>query len=53
MPRVGFGGVEISRLIIGCNPFYGFAHFNNTFAQVMRDLDLNPHEILQSLEEHL
>ncbi|MBI3049490.1 MAG: ATP-dependent Clp protease ATP-binding subunit [Acidobacteria bacterium] len=25
----------------------------DTFAQVMRDLELNPHEILQSLEEHL
>src|SRR5689334_25415365 len=25
----------------------------DTFAQVMRDLELNPHEILQALEEHL
>ena len=32
-----FGSVEISRLIVGCNPFYGFAHFNNTLATVMRE----------------
>jgi len=32
-----FGGVEISRLIAGCNPFYGYAHFNSTLAGVMRD----------------
>jgi hypothetical protein len=24
----------------------------DTFSQVMRDLELNPHEILQALEEH-
>jgi hypothetical protein len=31
-----FGSVEISRLVVGCNPFYGYAHFNNTLASVMR-----------------
>jgi hypothetical protein len=36
VPRVRFGGADISRLIIGCNPFYGFAHFNATYAEVMR-----------------
>src|SRR3954465_14786000 len=25
----------------------------DTFSQVMRDLELNPHEILQALEQHL
>ncbi len=34
--------------------FLGFAQVEwETFAQVMRDLELNPHEILQALEEHL
>jgi ATP-dependent Clp protease ATP-binding subunit ClpA len=34
--------------------FLGFAHVEwDTFSQVMRDLGLNPHEILQGLEEHL
>ena len=34
--------------------FLAFAQVEwDTFAQVMRDLELNPHEILQSLEEQL
>jgi hypothetical protein len=32
-----FGGVEISRLIAGCNPFYGFSHYNNTLGTVMQE----------------
>ena len=36
-PRMKFGGVEISRLIAGCNPFYGFSHFNSTLSAVMRE----------------
>jgi hypothetical protein len=32
-----FGGHDISRLIAGCNPFYGFAHFNQTLGTVMRE----------------
>lgn len=32
-----FGSVEISRMVVGCNPFYGFAHFNTTLATVMRE----------------
>jgi len=37
MPAVKFGGVEISRMILGVNPFYGFSHYNNNFSAVMRD----------------
>ncbi|MBP7570956.1 MAG: hypothetical protein KBA95_12925 [Acidobacteria bacterium] len=37
VPKVRFGGADISRLIVGCNPFYGFSHFNNTLSAVMRD----------------
>ncbi len=37
VPKVRFGPVEISRLIVGCNPLYGFAHFNDTLATVMRE----------------
>jgi len=37
VPKMRFGNVEISRLIVGCNPFYGFSHFNNTLSQVMID----------------
>jgi len=32
-----FGKYEVSRLICGCNPFYGFGHFNQTLGSVMRD----------------
>jgi hypothetical protein len=32
-----FGKVEISRLVLGVNPLYGFAHYNNNFGQSMRD----------------
>jgi len=37
VPKMRFGGAEISRLVIGCNPFYGWAHFNATLATVMRE----------------
>jgi hypothetical protein len=37
VPTMRFGGAEISRLIVGCNPFYGFSHFNNTLSQVMKE----------------
>jgi hypothetical protein len=37
VPKMQFGGVQISRLVAGCNPFYGFAHFNNMLGTVMRE----------------
>ncbi len=37
VPRMKFGDTEISRLICGCNPFYGFAHFNQILGTVMRE----------------
>jgi hypothetical protein len=36
-PKMKFGNVEISRLICGCNTFYGFAHFNQILGAVMRE----------------
>lgn len=35
--KVRFGNVEISRVVTGCNQFYGFAHFNNILGTVMRE----------------
>ena len=32
-----FGDVEISRLVCGCNPCYGFAHYNNILGSVMQE----------------
>jgi hypothetical protein len=37
VPKMKFGGVEISRMVLGCNPFYGFAHYNNTLVVVMKE----------------
>jgi hypothetical protein len=32
-----FGNAEISRMVLGVNPFYGFAHYNNTLGTVMKE----------------
>ncbi|MBP1635881.1 MAG: hypothetical protein H6Q10_2455 [Acidobacteria bacterium] len=37
VPKMRFGNAEISRLIVGCNPFYGFAHYNRTLGAVMSE----------------
>jgi len=37
VPKMKFGKAEISRLIVGCNPLYGFAHYNATLGTVMRE----------------
>jgi hypothetical protein len=37
IPTMKFGGVEISRLVLGVNPLYGFAHYNNNFSKAMAD----------------
>jgi hypothetical protein len=37
VPRMKFGNVEIGRMVLGCNPFYGFAHYNNNFGIVMKE----------------
>ncbi len=57
--RVVDRAVEESRrrdhsLLTNEHIFLAFAQVEwDTFSQVMRDLELNPHEILQGLEEHL
>jgi ATP-dependent Clp protease ATP-binding subunit ClpA len=57
--RVVDRAVEESRrrdhaLLTNEHVFLAFAQVEwDTFSQVMRDLELNPHEILQALEEHL
>ena len=33
VPKMKFGDTEISRMVLGVNPFYGFAHFNQNFAR--------------------
>lgn len=35
--RVNFFGVEISRMVLGMNPLYGYGHYNNTLGAIMRE----------------
>lgn len=37
LPKVRLGKAEVSRLIIGENPFYGYSHFNRILDQTMRE----------------
>jgi hypothetical protein len=37
VPKIKFGKVELSRLILGVNPFYGFAHFNGVYGAMMKE----------------
>ncbi len=37
LPTVRFGKFEITRLVVGSNPFYGYSHFNRTLDQLMRE----------------
>src|SRR3569833_1045624 len=37
VPRMKFGAVEISRMVIGVNPMYGFAHYNMNYARTMAE----------------
>jgi hypothetical protein len=37
LPKVRFGEHEISRLVVGCNQFYGYSHFNQLLDQMMRE----------------
>jgi hypothetical protein len=37
VPKMKFGNAEISRLVCGCNTFYGFSHFNSALDEVMRE----------------
>ena len=35
LPTIRLGKYEVSRLIIGANPFYGYSHFNRLLSQRM------------------
>lgn len=37
LPLVKFGDAEVTKLIIGSNPFYGFSHFNRLLDACMRE----------------
>ena len=37
IPRMKFGNMEVSRLVLGVNPLYGFVHYNNNFSAAVRE----------------
>jgi hypothetical protein len=37
VPKMKFFHAEISRMVLGVNPFYGFAHYNNNFGNAMKE----------------
>ncbi len=37
VPKMKFGIVEVSRLVLGVNPLYGFVHYNNNFSAAVRE----------------
>jgi hypothetical protein len=37
LPTVKLGKHDVTRLIVGSNPFYGFSHFNRIYDQVMAE----------------
>jgi hypothetical protein len=48
LPTVRFGNYEISRLLVGCNQFYGFSHFDGVLDQAMREWN-TPERVCQTL----
>ncbi|HLY16834.1 MAG TPA: twin-arginine translocation signal domain-containing protein, partial [Bryobacteraceae bacterium] len=37
VPTMKFGAMDISRMVLGVNPMYGFAHYNNNFGATMAE----------------
>ena len=54
LPKVRFGQHEISRLVVGCNQFYGFSHFNQLLDQLMREWNTpeRVRDTLRQCEQH-
>jgi len=48
LPTVRFGDYQISRLVVGCNQFYGFSHFDGVLDQTMREWN-TPERVCQTL----
>lgn len=37
VPKTKFFDTEISRMVLGVNPFCGYAHYNNNFSGAMKE----------------
>ncbi len=45
LPRVSFGKTQITRLLVGSNPFYGYSHFNTLLDSHMREWMTQDHKM--------
>ena len=54
LPTVKFGKTDITRLIVGSNPLYGYSHFNRILDQLMREWYTGDRkmEVLHAAERH-
>lgn len=50
VPKMKFFDIEVSRMVMGVNPFYGFSHFNNIYSQMMRDY-YTPEKVCEVLHQ--
>jgi len=50
LPKVRFGQYAIGRLVVGCNPFYGYSHFNQLLDQLMREWN-TPERVCDTLQQ--
>lgn len=50
LPTVKLGKYDVSRLIVGGNPFYGYSHFNRLYSQHMTDWN-TPERICSTLKQ--
>lgn len=50
LPKVKLGRHEVSRLIIGANPFYGYSHFNGLLDQIMKEWS-TPDNVAKTLKQ--
>ncbi len=50
VPKVRFFDVEISRMVLGVNSFYGYGHYNNTLGTIMREF-YTPERICEVMHE--
>ena len=49
VPKIRFGKLELSRFVVGCNPFGGGSHFNSILSGVMREW-YTPAKVLEVMQ---
>ena len=49
LPKVSFCNHELSKLVIGDNPFYGFSHFNHLLSQHQKEFN-TPEQVVKTLQ---